>query len=171
VSNNLQNRKDPTPVQQGDRVKHRYDYLKPRAQTGVPQNRRMYGFVTEVEGSRARVLWDTMERAAWIEMTKLEIVNGNKLHALCSSMGKPDSMREKVSGRDVHDTQQEDDELPGLQEELEAVTRRDDAEQQPAMEIHLGETCGGPGIRTRRCIIWLNGRRWEGDLILQPAGT
>ncbi len=50
-------------------------------------------------------------------------------------------------------------------------SRQDETEQQPAMEVHLGEASGEPWSRARHCIIWINGRRWEGELLLQPAGT
>jgi len=48
----------------------------------------------------------------------------------------------------------------------DSVTR--DVEDLPAMEVHLGEIVGtadSQGIlRARKCIIWLNGKRWEGSL-------
>lgn len=54
-----------------------------------------------------------------------------------------------------------------------ATTRKAETENQPAMEIHLGETSSGHGQRQRQrhAIIWINGRRWEGELHLQEAGT
>lgn len=51
------------------------------------------------------------------------------------------------------------------------TTRKAEAEQQPAMEIHLGETHTDHTQHTRHAIVWLNGRRWEGDLVMQEAGT
>jgi hypothetical protein len=47
---------------------------------------------------------------------------------------------------------------------------RDETEHRPAMEVHLGEIRdnANPNIlpeRLRHCIIWLNGKRWEGDLV------
>jgi hypothetical protein len=45
---------------------------------------------------------------------------------------------------------------------------RKDVEDLPAMEVHLGEIVGttdSQGIkRYRKCIVWLNGKRWEGLL-------
>jgi hypothetical protein len=48
-----------------------------------------------------------------------------------------------------------------------------DTETSPAMEVHLGEVVtAGPALdRSRRCIIWLNGKRWEGDLAEGSPGT
>lgn len=44
-----------------------------------------------------------------------------------------------------------------------------ETETRPAMEIHLGEITTGPALdRYRRCIIWINGKRFEGDLQEQP---
>jgi hypothetical protein len=45
-----------------------------------------------------------------------------------------------------------------------------ETEDAPAMEMHLGEARSSavPDVvteRMRRCIIWLNGKRWEGDLV------
>jgi hypothetical protein len=40
-----------------------------------------------------------------------------------------------------------------------------ETEQRPAMEVHLGEISGTPAAaRHRHCIIWINGKRWEGNL-------
>jgi hypothetical protein len=50
-----------------------------------------------------------------------------------------------------------------------------EAEDTPAMEVHLGDVFTGmsplEGMRARPCIIWLNGQRWQGVLVLQEAGT
>lgn len=46
-----------------------------------------------------------------------------------------------------------------------------DAENEPAFEIHLGEIRSDGSDRTRVCIIWINGRRWQGLLLLEPAGS
>ena len=55
---------------------------------------------------------------------------------------------------------------------LDAATRVAEAEESPAMEVHLGEVHETvPGTRGRVCIIWLNGRRWQGTLRLQPPGA
>jgi hypothetical protein len=51
------------------------------------------------------------------------------------------------------------------------TTRQAETEQQPAFEIHLGETHTDHTHHTRHAIVWLNGRRWEGDLVMQEAGT
>jgi hypothetical protein len=49
------------------------------------------------------------------------------------------------------------------------VTR--ETEDTPAMEVHLGEISGyWDDVRKRRCIIWLNGKRWEGDLVEAKDG-
>ncbi len=51
----------------------------------------------------------------------------------------------------------------------EAVTRYE-TEEHPAMEVHLGEIYSEPSPaswerdRKRHCIIWINGKRWEGEL-------
>lgn len=46
---------------------------------------------------------------------------------------------------------------------------RQDVEQHPAMEVHLGEIrhhVAPTGVdRMRFCVIWINGKRWEGDLM------
>ncbi|MGA2412744.1 MAG: hypothetical protein ABSG46_20470 [Candidatus Binataceae bacterium] len=52
-----------------------------------------------------------------------------------------------------------------------AIDQRAETESRPAMEIHLGEAFGpleeqaGWQLNTaRHCIIWMNGKRWEGTL-------
>jgi hypothetical protein len=41
-----------------------------------------------------------------------------------------------------------------------------ETENTPAMEVHLGEINNPMTLtRQRHCIIWLNGKRWEGDLL------
>ena len=41
-----------------------------------------------------------------------------------------------------------------------------ETEMRPAMEIHLGEVNNPMTLtRERHCIIWINGKRWEGDLV------
>ena len=50
-------------------------------------------------------------------------------------------------------------------------TRQAETEQRPAFEIHLGESHTDHGQHARHAIVWLNGRRWEGDLTMQEAGT
>lgn len=58
----------------------------------------------------------------------------------------------------------------------EAVTRHE-TEERPAMEVHLGEIYSDPSPtdwsrdRRRHCIIWLNGKRWEGDLYEEIPDT
>ena len=49
---------------------------------------------------------------------------------------------------------------------------RKETETTPAMEVHLGEIVGYWGdVRKRHCIIWLDGKRWEGDLQeVKPRG-
>jgi hypothetical protein len=47
---------------------------------------------------------------------------------------------------------------------------REETETRPAMEVHLGEIRhnANPTVlpeRMRFCIIWINGKRWEGDLV------
>jgi len=54
---------------------------------------------------------------------------------------------------------------------LEPFNQLQDALDQPAFEIHLGEIRSDGNDRTRVCIIWINGRRWSGLLLLDPAGT
>jgi hypothetical protein len=48
---------------------------------------------------------------------------------------------------------------------MNSEQRRREAEETPAMEVHLGEVTEllSP-TRVRHCIIWLNGKRWEGTL-------
>jgi len=46
-----------------------------------------------------------------------------------------------------------------------------EALETPAMEVHLGETYSDGSDRCRVCIIWINGRRWQGLLLLEPAGS
>jgi hypothetical protein len=53
------------------------------------------------------------------------------------------------------------------EKEMQALTK--DTEHAPAMEVHLGEVFTDPDLnavsgRQRICIIWLNGKRWEGVL-------
>ena len=51
------------------------------------------------------------------------------------------------------------------------AARQAETEQRPAMEIHIGEAHTDHGQHARHAIVWLNGRRWEGDLTMQEAGT
>jgi hypothetical protein len=39
-----------------------------------------------------------------------------------------------------------------------------ETETVPAMEVHLGEIYVDNREYKRHCIIWINGKRWEGDL-------
>ena len=51
------------------------------------------------------------------------------------------------------------------------TSRQAETETQPAAEIHIGEINTDHGHHQRHVIAWLNGRRWEGDLTMQEAGT
>jgi hypothetical protein len=65
------------------------------------------------------------------------------------------------------------DPFPGTEQHLreEPFNQLQDALDQPAFEIHLGEIASDGNDRTRVCVIWINGRRWSGLVLLDPAGT
>lgn len=49
--------------------------------------------------------------------------------------------------------------------------RARETEETPAMEVHLGEVHTDHGTPGRHCVIWLNGKRWEGHLSQGEPGT
>jgi len=53
------------------------------------------------------------------------------------------------------------------------MRRISETEETPAFEIHLGEVFsdGPEGPELRPVIVWINGKRWEGELQLGEPGT
>lgn len=58
------------------------------------------------------------------------------------------------------------------------LNQRAETESNPAFEVHLGETyvvdettdpSSNPAQHARHCIIWMNGKRWEGILLDETA--
>jgi hypothetical protein len=45
------------------------------------------------------------------------------------------------------------------------MNQQAETETIPAMEIHLGEVYPKKLEWRRHCIIWINGKRWEGHLV------
>jgi hypothetical protein len=47
---------------------------------------------------------------------------------------------------------------------MKQMNQQAETETVPAMEIHVGEVYAKELQHKRHCIIWLNGKRWEGTL-------